>query len=145
MTGEKIDDAMAALFGPVPKRYSEAITARWAALAEETAATRAINDSVKLAERDVRHYISDRLLSRKVRRQHPRWWLSWDRTSFHYINHDRTKGKPEMIGPYVEFTLWLGSAWRIKVETTIRDRAHLDEILLNVEAMAHAQAEVQGR
>lgn len=132
----KIDEAFAAIFGPVPKSYSKAIQNRWKALQNQTEEERKLNGTVKPAEHCIRDYISDHLLTRKNRRLYPKWWISWDSTRFHYVNFDRSGGKPEMVGPRVSFSLYTGRGERIKIDSTLRDKEHLDGILERVLAMA---------
>ena len=134
------DEALSKLFGSIPQAYSEAIQTNWKALQGQYAAERLFNGELKPAEARLRHHISDTLLSRKIRRAHPEWWLQWDSTRLHYVNYDTHGGKRrEIVGPYLKFSLWTGKGVRIAIETHLKDRAHLEELLARVLRMAEAE------
>lgn len=136
------DEALGKLFGSIPQEYSAAIRAHWKTLQDSTAAERRFNGELKPAEARLRHHISDTLLSRKIRRAHPEWWLQWDSTRLHYVNYDTHAGKRlEVFGPYLKFSLWIGKGLRIAIETHLTDRAHLEVLLARVLRMAEAEVE----
>src|ERR1035437_7590764 len=137
------DEALAKLSGPIPKQFSAAIAARWKALKDETAAERLFNGELKPAEAQIRHHVSDTLLSRKIRRAHPLWWIEWASTRLHFVNYDTRAGKrPEFIGPSLRFSLLLGNGQRIATETHMDNRAQLDA--LGVRGWRRAEAPMEG-
>ena len=134
------DEALGRLLGSIPQEYSAAIRAHWKTLQESIDAERRFNGELKPAEAQLRHHISDTLLSRKIRRAHPDWWIQWESVRLHYVNYDTHGGKRrEIVVPYLKFSLWTGKGVRIAIETHLKDRAHLDELLARVLRMAEAE------
>ena len=136
------DEALGRLFGSIPKTYSDAVRERWKALQNETAQERIFNGELKPAEARLRHHISDTLLSRKIRKAHPAWWIQWDSTRLHYVNYDTHAGKRlEVFGPFLKFSLWTEKGVRISVDKHLTDRAGLEVLLARVLRMAEAEVE----